>query len=939
MKTLLVFPISFFYLSILWAQAPQKFNFQGIAHQVTGEVVPDQDISIRASILDGSPTGPSQYTEVHFVTTNQFGLFTTSIGGGAPLSGDFADITWDNGDKYLKIEIDLEGGNNYTLTGVSQLLSVPYSLYSQNTGQIQGNPVSSTLPDDEQVLQWDAGSGAWVPADEAIPIVYIPGPGIDINGSNQISNTAPDQVITISTTGATTISGSYPNFTINTPLPLDNSPTNELQTLSLAGSELYLSNGGGTVVLPPEQDGSITNELQTISQNGNTINLSNGGGSVTISSGTVYNAGAGIDITGEVISNTGDADSDPFNEIQTISLNGNTLSLSNGGGDVNFPLAPVYSGGPGISIDGSNQISNAGDLDPADDITNTTTAGGDLSGDYPDPSVVGIQGYPVSSMVPDSGQVLQWDGLSWAPGALTTTSEGWLLNGNSGSDSLTNFIGTTDNQPLIFKVNNTLAGKLSLAGENTFIGVNAGFSTSTGHGNAAFGFEPMYFNTEGSFNTAFGVQALYANTTGQGNTAEGYLALNANTEGEFNTAIGLQSLYSNTTGVHNTAVGADALYSNTEGEANTACGLQALYSNTTGLGNTACGYLALFNNTTGEINTAYGVEALFSNTEGSYNTAIGVGAMYSNTSGSDNVAIGEESLYFNTTGGANTAIGEYSLQLNTTGHENVANGFMAMVENVQGSYNSAIGTWALSSNESGNNNTTMGFQAMGFSSTASGNSVFGTNGLSNLATGSNNTAVGISTNCSSGAQTNSTVIGASAIVNANNKVRLGNTSTTVVEGQVAYSFPSDARFKFNVKEEVKGLDFIKRLRPVNYQFDTRRFEEFLMQNMPDSISRSHFEGIDFSESTGMVHTGFIAQEVQQAALESGYVFDGVHAPVDGNDNYSVAYSQFVVPLVKAVQEQQVMIGQLQQENASQKAEMAQLKAELQEIKALLMSGN
>ncbi|MDZ4822745.1 MAG: tail fiber domain-containing protein, partial [Flavobacteriales bacterium] len=130
-------------------------------------------------------------------------------------------------------------------------------------------------------------------------------------------------------------------------------------------------------------------------------------------------------------------------------------------------------------------------------------------------------------------------------------------------------------------------------------------------------------------------------------------------------------------------------------------------------------------------------------------------------------------------------------------------------------------------------------------------------------------------------------------------------------GQVAYSFPSDGRFKNNITEsDVKGLEFIKLLRPVEYNFDTKKFEEFLTKNMPDSTKARHFEDTDFSASTAIRQSGFVAQEVEQAMEESGYNFNGVHAPADENDNYSVAYSLFVVPLVKGMQEQQMMIEEL-----------------------------
>ncbi len=105
---------------------------------------------------------------------------------------------------------------------------------------------------------------------------YAAGTGISVAG-NTITNTAPDQTVAIAGGGATSVTGTYPNFTVTTPTPADNSPTNEIQALSIAGNTVSLSNGGGSVALPAEVDGSVTNEIQTLSIAGNTVSLSNGG--------------------------------------------------------------------------------------------------------------------------------------------------------------------------------------------------------------------------------------------------------------------------------------------------------------------------------------------------------------------------------------------------------------------------------------------------------------------------------------------------------------------------------------------------------------------------------------------------------------------------------------------------------------------------------------
>lgn len=117
---------------------------------------------------------------------------------------------------------------------------------------------------------------------------------------------------------------------------------------------------------------------------------------------------------------------------------------------------------------------------------------------------------------------------------------------------------------------------------------------------------------------------------------------------------------------------------------------------------------------------------------------------------------------------------------------------------------------------------------------------------------------------------------------------------------------SDGRFKINVQENVGGLDFIKRLRPVTYNMDAQALDAFLNQNRPTLTDSSGNilpnAPADFTEATNKIHSGFIAQEVEQASLASGFTSSIVSVPSNTNDPYALNYSEIVVPLVKAVQE-------------------------------------
>src|ERR1017187_9379169 len=176
-----------------------------------------------------------------------------------------------------------------------------------------------------------------------------------------------------------------------------------------------------------------------------------------------------------------------------------------------------------------------------------------------------------------------------SPGGAPTV---WTTTGNSGTVDGTNFIGTTDNVPLSFRVNNVAAGRIDPGLNNTFFGYQSGISTKS-LANTANGYQALYSNTVGYTNNAYGVQALYSNNKGVGNTANGVYALYSNTMGNYNTAIGFDALEENIIGGFNTAIGFDALGSNqTTGSNLTAVGDNTAvnadgYTNSTALGNGA----------------------------------------------------------------------------------------------------------------------------------------------------------------------------------------------------------------------------------------------------------------------------------------------------------------------------------------------------------------
>ena len=146
MRLSLMFVI-FFCLSgyFVHAQSPDKLSFQAVIRDSTGGLVVNQNVGLRMSILQGSVSGSSVYTETHSTTTNSSGLISIEIGGGTTITGAFSSIDWSNGPYYLKREVDPAGGTNYNISGTSQLMSVPYALHAKTAETVTGG-ITETDP-------------------------------------------------------------------------------------------------------------------------------------------------------------------------------------------------------------------------------------------------------------------------------------------------------------------------------------------------------------------------------------------------------------------------------------------------------------------------------------------------------------------------------------------------------------------------------------------------------------------------------------------------------------------------------------------------------------------------------------------------------------------------------------------------------------------------
>ena len=298
-------------------------------------------------------------------------------------------------------------------------------------------------------------------------------------------------------------------------------------------------------------------------------------------------------------------------------------------------------------------------------------------------------------------------------------------------------------------------------------------------------------------------------------------------------------------GKYNISIGKFSLNSNKEGKRNISIGYESLKLNDSGSDNISIGYKALQNN-------KFSYAGTLSSWVCNWNIGIGSYALFSNTRGFDNIAIGYKSLYSNIVGYDNIAIGEDALK-NSKGDLNIGIGYSSGTKIIEGSYNTIIGT---------------------------------------------------SANVTASDSYNAIAIGFSAQVNASNKVRIGNSSINMIEGQVAWSNPSDRRLKENIQYTKRlGLEFIKKLQTVSYNY--------------------------IADQNKVRYDGFIAQDILQIIQDLNIPFSGIKKSDDGT--YSLAYSDFIMPVVNAIQEQQLQIQELKAKNLK----LEEILKEIDEIKKTL----
>ena len=184
-KVFLTSAIAFIFL-FSFSQAPQAFNYQSVVRNASGNPMTNTTISVRATIHDGSSTGTIVYQETQYPTTNQFGLINIEVGTGTVVSGNFSTINWGSGSKWMEIEANF--GSGYVPMGTSQLVSVPYALYSNSSGSTGQNAYSAY------------GTGSLTVTSSTTTFTLVPGLSLSVN-------IPANSVVLVTTTGAIATQG------------------------------------------------------------------------------------------------------------------------------------------------------------------------------------------------------------------------------------------------------------------------------------------------------------------------------------------------------------------------------------------------------------------------------------------------------------------------------------------------------------------------------------------------------------------------------------------------------------------------------------------------------------------------------------------------------------------------------------------------------------
>ncbi len=677
-RIILIFLVLVFWISVS-GQAPSKFNYQAVIRDNTDELITNQSIKLRVSIIDGSST---IYTEEHSVTTNAYGIVNIKVGEGDSPTSDFSLINWGTGTKSLKIEIDDTGGSSFSNLGSVQLLSVPYALYANSANQLGSQNIYSPDTDTLFVVKDHDGNVVFA--------VFPDGAAVYVN------ETAKGKVGGFAVSGRTPSKDIEEEYLVVTPDSTRvyvNEPTDNKSKI------------GGFAVSGRTPSKQTTSSLMNLTKNNYFIGHDAGVNNTT----GLYNTFIGY--------NSGYSNTEGVRNIFLGYASG--YSNQNGYNNLFIGDSTGY-----FNATGKNNVF----LGTQVGLSNTTG--------YQNIAIGNWAGY---NNIGGNRNIF----IGTATGYYNTEGKFNVFMGNfSGYHNTIGdqniFIGRTAGYSNTKGVDNIFMGMSAglnndTSSTNIFIGNYSGYWNTGGYENIFIGNESGHSNTKGIQNTMIGGVTGYHNTEGIRNTFLGIHSGNMNVTGSENVFIGAAAGHNNKEGSYNVSIGPGAGHSDTTGSYNVFLGREAGYfemgSNKLYIENSSADsanaliYGDFGNNFlrfNADVHIAGRINLIGSD---NYNMFIGDSAGVFNESGGHNTFIGVEAGNYNSSGTGNVFVGTWSGEANTIGSRNTFVGRASGAYNVEGNRNVFLGDFVGANNTHGNGNVFLGLGA-GYNNVNGDSSIF-----------------------------------------------------------------------------------------------------------------------------------------------------------------------------------------------------------------------
>ncbi|MBI9068964.1 MAG: hypothetical protein JEZ09_16830 [Salinivirgaceae bacterium] len=391
-------------------QSHNGFKYQAVLRDNDGKVIADEELALRISILQGSESGSIIYTEEHQKSTNAVGLVHLNIGTGNVLLGDFVGINWGSNDYFMQIELN-RNNEGFVVLGISPLLSVPYAIHAEsvtNNDDADADPLNEiqTLSIQENTIYLSDGGFVELPESSGFSGDYndlTNQPNLEGDVTGELNQSSVDKLKGRELSTNTPANGQVLKWDEN------------LQQWVPSDDALGAAGSTDGVVSSVGFSGTDTKKL--------TLNRSNGLGALEAT------------FTDQVA----DADADPSNELQIISILNDSIYLSNGGA---IKLPESFSGN-------------------YNDLVNKPVLAGDVTGNLEENLVIKIQGKDVSTNNPGNGQVLKWN----------NSEQKWIP-----SDDALGAAGTTDGVVESISVSGDVTKTITLIRSNSMSSIYATFT-------------------------------------------------------------------------------------------------------------------------------------------------------------------------------------------------------------------------------------------------------------------------------------------------------------------------------------------------------------------------------------------------------------------------------------------------------------------------------